>query len=409
MKRTAICLAAAVVCLSLAWMSPHDAEAVQVTWGELISANGPTTTDWELQGWIDQYFEDGSKGDGVVISKIVVVGTTPYFGDFIDNFNDTTGDPVGGASLDTVSFNAGTIGWISATSPGEPSYMNGFHTGAAQALDPALTLVDVFDKGVATKHANENPTQFGANLAIGGLEGTHVLIYAGTFGPTPPHTQMDIDAVTANFASEPNTTVTTLAGSAATPANLKAAIQNIGAQVNSPFKQFILFTTGHGANTTLDFGSVAGGTEVDPQSAHEVPIDLSLDDVGVWIADPGNLPQLVLLTSVPISTLTDVIVEINGQSFGDLSGADLSQLELPDGSTANRYALTMLDESLLNQFFTTNTIRIDNRSATESIFLVGAGIHSGAVARIIPEPSTVILAAIGLVGLAAFGWRRRKR
>ncbi len=27
----------------------------------------------------------------------------------------------------------------------------------------------------------------------------------------------------------------------------------------------------------------------------------------------------------------------------------------------------------------------------------------------IPEPSTVILAAIGLVGLAAFGWRRRKR
>ena len=28
---------------------------------------------------------------------------------------------------------------------------------------------------------------------------------------------------------------------------------------------------------------------------------------------------------------------------------------------------------------------------------------------IIPEPSTIILAAIGLVGLAAYGWRRRKR
>ena len=28
---------------------------------------------------------------------------------------------------------------------------------------------------------------------------------------------------------------------------------------------------------------------------------------------------------------------------------------------------------------------------------------------VIPEPSTVILAAMGLVGLAAFGWRWRKR
>ena len=32
-----------------------------------------------------------------------------------------------------------------------------------------------------------------------------------------------------------------------------------------------------------------------------------------------------------------------------------------------------------------------------------------AIKAIIPEPSTVILAAMGLIGLAAFGWRRRKR
>ncbi len=45
----------------------------------------------------------------------------------------------------------------------------------------------------------------------------------------------------------------------------------------------------------------------------------------------------------------------------------------------------------------------------------GAGTSVGALGfgnvhgLTIPEPSTVMLAAMGLVGLAAFGWRRRKR
>ena len=50
----------------------------------------------------------------------------------------------------------------------------------------------------------------------------------------------------------------------------------------------------------------------------------------------------------------------------------------------------------------------------ENIFQIGLDpdnvmIVYDPVALGIPEPSTVILAAIGLVGLAAFGWRRRKR
>ena len=40
----------------------------------------------------------------------------------------------------------------------------------------------------------------------------------------------------------------------------------------------------------------------------------------------------------------------------------------------------------------------------------GGPLSSGSIIAVpIPEPSTVILAAIGLVGLAAYGWRRRKR
>ena len=57
---------ALAVVLSLASMSAHDAMAVQVTWGELVSPDGSTIKDWELQQWINQSFEDGSKEDGLV-------------------------------------------------------------------------------------------------------------------------------------------------------------------------------------------------------------------------------------------------------------------------------------------------------------------------------------------------------
>ena len=103
MKRIALRLAAAVVCLSLAWVSPHDAEAFQLTWGTLTTNSGPLIADWDVPGWINQFFEDGSKLNDQVSSNIVVVGTTSYFGDFIDNFNNTTGEAVGGAAFDTVA------------------------------------------------------------------------------------------------------------------------------------------------------------------------------------------------------------------------------------------------------------------------------------------------------------------
>ena len=94
-------IAAGVALLMFCLVGPVRAD---LTWGTLTTNSGPSIMDWMVQDWIDDYFEDGSKGDGSVGSNILVVGTSCYFGDFKDNFNGTTGDGAGGGAFDTVKF-----------------------------------------------------------------------------------------------------------------------------------------------------------------------------------------------------------------------------------------------------------------------------------------------------------------
>jgi len=94
---------------------------------------------------------------------------------------------------------------------------------------------------------------------------------------------------------------------------------------------------------------------------------------------------------VTINTSTGAATSVGALGFPFVRGLAF------DPSTNTLYGSDFSTDELL-------TISTSTGAATSVGALGFELVHGLAV---VPEPSTVILAAIGFVGLAAFGWRRR--
>jgi hypothetical protein len=164
------------------------------------------------------------------------------------------------------------IAVISATSPRQNAYYDGYHTTAALELKPGSgrTAQTVHDLATAAKKPNETPATAGAlapgsfsleNTSVSGdVRSRHVLIYAGL---PEAKDNADRDAIIGNFQGQFNTSVATIGSGgtggwslAATAENLRTAIKQVGqtmaASADPSKEQFILFAGDHGTARLIE-------------------------------------------------------------------------------------------------------------------------------------------------------------
>ena len=384
------------------------ADGQTLTWGSLVTDSGPKVYDWMLQDWIDEFFEDGSRGDGTVDSTILIVATQCYGGNWLDNFNSLAGFSDGGAAFDTVGFANTTI--LSATRENLRAYYGGYDDDAARALMPSSTVQQLHNAGTNGKHPLETPVMVGSNRIIGGSTSTHVLVWSGD---PEARDRQQINTVANNFSSATNTTVTVLAGDgtaaqgtsnvdgAATLDNLKQAIQDVGALMDDGAdEQFVMFITDHGNIEKID----TTATIVSSASFGNYNIQIDPPLLDDWIDDPDNFPEVEVWTStfeINPRDVPNIEVKLNGIVLGTLDDFDFSVIELPDNSFMDVYTLQepLLEDSL-DPFLPSQQIELFNSSSADYTFQ-GALIGSGAISKV-PEPSALALAALTIFSLSLF-------
>ncbi len=244
MKRNPIVTAAVIAaCLVMTTQAGSKKATICTTYGDDIY-------DYQLDQMIDSFIPPSAK-------RLIVL-TQCYGGDAADNFTGTN------------------TAVLSATSPGQKAKYGGYDDDAANACKPGAgkTGQSVHAAGTAGKHPAETPVMGGGLApgavslepvtADGAVRSRHVVVYAG-MPDAKGRDNAQRDKIKANFAGQPNTTVTTVGGVG--PADgwdkhgwgrgLKDAINEAAAAIEAapdPSKeQFLLFVTDHGDLHTVEF------------------------------------------------------------------------------------------------------------------------------------------------------------
>ena len=350
--RFTILISAVVIMFAIA----PSSEAQMRTWGRLTSNSGPSPFDWEIAQWIDQYFQDGTPGNGTVTSNILYIETQCYE-EGADNFNPTTGEATGDAGTDTVSFTDTT--YLAGQRPGVTSYYRGYHDDAAFGLVPGRTAAQVHTGGADGRDRRELPRIQGNFFRkVGGGTSTHVLVWAGKPNGLD---ETDVVNIVLNFESNPNTTVDILYGDgttnfgtgtnslgAATKANLRSKLQEIGQKMDDGAdEQFVFFITDHGSRPAISATPVT----VPPQSSGTViPVDLPSTVLNDALNDPSNQPTISFTTTTDLNDINDFAIgfDYKGVTFlGYNSQAEPGNFTLPDGQVLSTYTFP-IDEGILD-------------------------------------------------------------
>lgn len=328
--------------------------------GTLASSDGKHIYDWQLDKLISQHIGNN------YYSKILCF-TECYGGNKIDDFAGDRNTTV-----------------LTGSEPGRKTFYGGYHRGLAISLKPGSTTAAAHQVGVANMDSRETPASAGPvqDIGFGGAGGAiqscHVLVWAGI----PEEKDWDdINDIRRNFAGQPNTTVTVLAGSGAgadgpaTLNDLVTALRNIGAMMN-PNEQFVLFVTDHG-NVDTSTGDIlvnAGHSNV----LLSVNPNLYQD----MVDDSSNDPFLALFTQEGASPIAPGTLTLTFNGTGPYTvGSNVQEIPLDydaDGvADQYEYFIPLAESTILSG---DNTVSLYNNSGS-ALPLSLVSLDSGAIRR----------------------------
>jgi hypothetical protein len=329
--------------------------------GTLSAADGNHIYDWQLDQMIKKLM-------GVNYQSRIFCFTECYGGDKIDDFAGDRNTTI-----------------LTGGAPGKVTYYGGYDRGLAQGLRPGSTTSAAHQAGLAHQKLLESPTATGPNQDIGtggaggAIKSCHVLVWAGK--PDSPDWD-DINDIRANFAGQPNTTVTVLAGDgtnadgAANLQQLVTALSHIGALM-SPDEQFILFVTDHGnLDASLRDTVILSGGHTDlllginPQIYHDMTVD------------PGNDPFLALFSQYGAPPIAAGTLSVSFNHLGPFSvGSTLQTIPLDydgDGTIDQYEYMAPIPESAIVSG--DNAVHLVNTGTTDQS-LMFVSLDTGAIRR----------------------------